>query len=165
MTLAGTTHNPFDKRMADSERLDAKGPVTTEAGTARLGYVIAIVVNVVLLVVVQNILGSDLAPFLTADFALVEPWITLSLTASILANVVYLRNVTPQVKAIGQIVINLIRVVVTYRILVVFPFDFTGYDFDWETVARVVLILAMVGSFIGAAAELPKLITPRTVRR
>jgi hypothetical protein len=127
----------------------------------RLGYSIAIAVNLVMLVITQNILEWGWLPFLTADFALVEPWISLSLTASVIVNVIYLFDDTPVVKAIGQVGVNLLSVFVTYQVLQVFPFDFSAYVFDWEIVARVVLILAMVGASIGAVAEIVKLVASK----
>jgi hypothetical protein len=41
----------------------------------------------------------------------------------------------------------------------VFPFDFSGYEFNWEITARIVLILAMVGSLAGLLAEVVKLVS------
>ena len=38
-----------------------------------------------------------------------------------------------------------------------FPFDFSAYEFGWETPTKWVLILAMVGVGIGMVAELVKL--------
>ena len=123
----------------------------------RFGYGVAVVVNVVMLFVTNNILEWGWLPFLTDDFAEVVPWISFSLLASIVANVVYMFDDDTVIKAGGQIAVNLISVVVTYQILRVFPFDFSNYDFNWGIVTRVVLILAMVGAGIGAIAEAVKL--------
>jgi hypothetical protein len=43
--------------------------------------------------------------------------------------------------------------------LTVFPFDFSAYQFDWEIVARFVLVLAIIGSSIGALVEAIKLVS------
>jgi hypothetical protein len=140
------------------------GTARSRTGPARVGYAIAIAVNVVMLVITQNILEWGWLPFLTADFALVEPWISLSLTASIVVNLIYIFDDAPWVKSIGQIGVNLLSVFVTWQILTVFPFDFSAYAFDWEVLARAVLILAIVGASIGALVELVKLVRPRTGR-
>ena len=55
----------------------------------RFSYVIAIVINVAMLVIVQNILEWGWPPFLTDEFAEVVPWISFSLIASIVVNVIY----------------------------------------------------------------------------
>jgi hypothetical protein len=49
--------------------------------------------------------------------------------------------------------------------LQVFPFDFSAYVFDWEVVARVVLVLAIIGASIGAVAEIAKLVKSTKERR
>jgi hypothetical protein len=96
---------------------------------------------------------------------LVEPWISLSLTASIIVNIIYLFDDSPMVKGIGQVGVNLFSAYVTYQILQVFPFDFSAYVFDWEVVARVVLVLAIIGASIGAVAEIAKLVKSTKERR
>ncbi len=131
----------------------------------RVGYGVAIVINVVMLVIVQNILAWGWLPFLTEEFSEVVPWISFSLGVSILVNVVYLFDDRRGVKATGQILTNLIAMVVTYRMLQVFPFDFSAYEFDWAIVARVVLILAIVGSALGAIAEIVKLASGASKRK
>lgn len=123
----------------------------------RLGYSIAIGMNVVILIIVQNILDWGWLPFLTEDFADLVPWISFSLVVSIVANSVYLFNDTRVVKSVGQIGINLVSIFVTYQVFTVFPFDFTAYSFDWGLLMRIVLIVAMVGAGIGVLAEIYKL--------
>ncbi|MGB7859821.1 MAG: hypothetical protein WBM90_04935 [Acidimicrobiia bacterium] len=119
----------------------------------RAGYGVAILVNLVILVIVQNVLDWGWPAFLTPEFADVVPWITFSLVASVLANTIYLVNRHPDVKSVGQIGLNLIGLFVTYGVWLVFPFDFSSYGFDWTRVTNAVLILAMVGSGAGVLAE------------
>jgi hypothetical protein len=133
----------------------------------KFGYGIAIAINVVMLIVVQNILEWGWLPFLTEEFANLVPWISFSLAASIVANSVYLFNDSRAVKSTGQIVVNLITIVVTYQVFTVFPFDFSGSSFDWSLVLRILLILGMVGAGIGTLTEVYKLTSgrPRPERR
>jgi len=125
----------------------------------RFGYVLSIVINVAMLVIVQNLLEWGWPAFLTAEFAEVVPWISLSLVASIVANIIYQIDDSQIVKSVGQIAVNLISVWVTYTVLRVFPFDFSAYQFDYEVVTRVVLILAIVGAGVGALVEAIKLVS------
>lgn len=125
----------------------------------RAGYVTSIAINLAMLVIVQNLLEWGWLPFLTTEFAEVVPWISFSLIASIVANIIYQIDDNQTVKSVGQIAVNLISVWVTYTVLTVFPFDFSGYQFDYEIVARVVLILAIVGAGIGALVEAIKLVS------
>jgi hypothetical protein len=133
----------------------------------RFGYGVAVVINVVMLIVAQYIYDWGWLPFLTVEFAEVVPWISLSLMTSVLANLGYQFNDAAPVKSTGQILVNLISIVVSYRIFQIFPFDFAGHDFNWATVVRIVLILAMVGAGIGALTEVVKLASsgPRKERR
>lgn len=123
----------------------------------RFGYAIAVVLNVAMLIVVQNVLDWGWLPFLTEDFADVIPWISLSLVVSIVVNLVYQLTDTTVVKSTGQILSNLISIVVTYQVLTVFPFDFSNYGFDWALVTRIVMVLAMVGAGLGVLTEVAKL--------
>jgi hypothetical protein len=161
MALASIRHRRFDGAMTERKESNVSTDARQRASVPRLGYSIAIAVNLVLLVITQNILEWGWAPFLTADFALVEPWISLSLTASIIVNIIYLFDDSP----IGQVGVNLFSAYVTYQILQVFPFDFSAYVFDWEVVARVVLVLAIIGASIGAVAEIAKLVKSTKERR
>jgi hypothetical protein len=131
----------------------------------RIGYAIAVVVNLVMLVIANNILDWGWLPFLTDGFAQVVPWISLGLVATIVANAVYQFNDTLAVKSTGQIGVNLISVFVTYQIWQVFPFDFSAYGFNWEAVVRVLLVLAMVGAGIGVFAEGAKLASGERAER
>lgn len=131
-------------------------PGLRRAGT-RFGYSIALAINAAGLIIVQNILDWGWLPFLTDEFADVVPWISFSLVVSIVLNVIYLFNDTVPVKSTGQILSNLISIFVTYRVLTVFPFDFSESSFDWALVTRILLILAMVGAGIGALTEVIKL--------
>jgi hypothetical protein len=135
-----------------------RSPEITQSAR-RAGYVISIAINVAMLIVVQNVLAWGWPPFLTGEFAQVVPWISLSLLASILVNVVYQFEDSRVVKSAGQLGVNLISIWVTYMMLTVFPFDFSAYQFDWEIVARFVLVLAIIGSSIGALVEAIKLVS------
>jgi len=131
----------------------------------KVGFVIAIAINLAMVVIVHNILDWGWLPFLTSDFADVLPWITFSLIATIVANAIYFLGLRPAAKSIWQIGLNLISLAVTYRIWQVFPFDFSGSDFDWTLVARAVLVLAMVSSAVGAIAEVSKLFKHHSPRK
>ena len=134
-----TTENPADARRSRA--------------SLRFGYVVAIAINVALLVIVNNALDWELVEFLTDDFAQLTGLISFSLVATIVANAGFMVADRPRIKAPTQAALNIIGVVVSVRILQVFPFDFSTYDFDWGIVARGVLILAIAGSAVGAIVE------------
>ncbi|MDH3308458.1 MAG: hypothetical protein OEO77_13185 [Acidimicrobiia bacterium] len=123
----------------------------------RVGFGIAIAVNIALLFVVNNLLRWGWVPFLTDDFERVLPLLNLSLTAAVVVNLAYISFSPPWFRSVGQIALNAISLAVTIRIYQVFPFDFAAYEFAWSSVARTILVIAMVGIVVGAIAEFGRL--------
>ena len=133
-------------------------------GTRRFGYVVAIAVNAAMLYIAQNILAWDVLPWLTAEWEEVLPIISFSLTVSILVNLIYVAYDAPWFKSLTQVIMAAIAMAATIRLLRVFPFDFSAYEFNWAFVARAVLVLALVGITIGLITEAVRFIRalPRT---
>ncbi len=140
--------------MLAEEKLSATKSLPTGK---RFGYLLAGVINAVLVYVVHNLLTWDVAPFLTDAFEKVVPIITISLVATAIFNVIYLFFDPAWFKSLTQIGLLGISIAATVRFYQVFPFDFSDYDFDWATLANVVMILAIVGAAIGIIAEFSKL--------
>ena len=132
--------------------------ITKPIPNRRPGYVIAIVVNAVLLWVANNLLAWEWPKFLTDDFAQVLPYINLSLAATMAANLIWLAFDPAWFRSLLQIGLNLIAILVSLRMYAVFPFDFSAYTGNWETVARILIVIAVVASAIGVVAETFKLI-------
>lgn len=123
----------------------------------RVGYAVAIAVNVVMLVIAVNLLDWGWFPWLTSAFDDVVPLIVFSLAVSIVLNAAWLFFDPPRFRSVGQIITNVVSVIVTVRLYQVFPFDFSPYDFNWGAVARIVMIVAAVGAAVGALADVAKL--------
>ncbi len=70
----------------------------------------------------------------------------------------------PRFKALGNVVTSAISLVVAVRTWQVFPFDFSSYAFDWTWVARLVIVLAAVGSGIAVFANLVAMFRPPSTR-
>ena len=132
-------------------------PKTRSSSGKRAGYAIAAVINGALVYVVHNLLAWDVAPFLTNDFEDVVPIITASLVATVVFNVIYLFYDPGWFKHLSQVGLLGISIAATAKMYRVFPFDFSAYEFDWATLARVAMIIAIVGASIGIVAELVKL--------
>ncbi len=137
----------------------------TKRAARRFGYSVAIVVNLIMLIVVRNVLDWGWVPFLTSEFSEVVPWISLSLIASIVVNVIYHFDDRPTVRSTGQILVNLIGIFVSYQLIQVFPFDFADYQFNWAMVVRIALILTMVGAGIGVLTEAVKVASDGHLRQ
>jgi hypothetical protein len=132
--------------------------VTARPVSTRFGYVVAIVVNAVMLVIVNNILEWGWAPFLTDDFAQIVWLLGLSFLGAIVVNAIYLGYDPSWFKSASQIVLNFISMAVAIRTFQVFPFDFSGYQFNWEPLARFVIVLTMVAVGISIVVETAKLV-------
>jgi hypothetical protein len=124
----------------------------------RFGYVLAAAINLAMLYVATHLLEWQWPPWLTARFDDVLPLLSVSLIVTAAFNVAWIAYDARWFKSTGTIVQSIISGAVTVRMLQVFPFDFSAYDFNWESVARAVLILALVGVSIGLVAESVKLI-------
>lgn len=124
--------------------------------TRAVGYIVAVVVNVAMVVVVQNLLTWGWPAFLTPDFDRVVGIITVSLVASIIFNLAYLGYDPDWFRHGGQVVTGAISLGVAVRMYRVFPFDFSQWRFDPTGVVRVSLVLAMVGIGIAVVVEFVK---------
>lgn len=124
----------------------------------RFGYLVAIVINAALFYAANNLLGWDVLPFLLDSFEEALPIINVSLTAAMVVNGAYLLYDSQWFKSLTQIGLAGISMAATVRLLQVFPFDFSAYDFAWEAIARAVLIIAIVGTGIAIVVETVRLV-------
>jgi hypothetical protein len=136
-------------------------PTSTKPGTPRtgrrFGYLLAAALNGGFLYMVNNVLDWDVAPFLTNSFEEATPTIRLVLWATIIVNLAYLFFDPKWFKSLTQIGLAGISIAATVRLYQVFPFDFSEYDFPWETLTRTILIIAIVGVGISIIVETVKL--------
>jgi hypothetical protein len=123
----------------------------------RAGYVIAVLVNTLLIYLINVWPGWDVLPFLTSGMTQVLPLINLSLVAGVAVNLVYLAHDARWLVAAGGLVINGIGLAAVVRMWQVFPFDFAAGS-AWQTVVRVLLLLAMAGSVIGIVVQIVTLL-------
>jgi hypothetical protein len=124
----------------------------TTAAARRGGYAVSVLVNAALLLAVNRWPGWEAVPFLTDRTHLVTGLVNLSIVVNLAANVVYLVRDPGWLKAFGDTVTTAVGLVAVLRIWEVFPFDFGDDSFDWALVARVVLVVAIVGCVIGVVA-------------
>jgi len=120
----------------------------------RFGYLVAVVVNLAILLAVNEWPGWDAVPFLTADTESLLGLVNASLWISVAVNVAYLAFDPRWFKALGDALTAAVSFVVTWAILVVFPFDFGTHAFDWAALTRIVLVVALVGSLVAVVVNL-----------
>ncbi|WP_432825513.1 hypothetical protein [Dactylosporangium sp. CA-092794] len=121
--------------------------------TRRFGYAIAVFINLVILYVLNVRPEWQAAPFLTDATPRVLVLVNLSLLAGIIANAIYIAADGPWVKTLGDLTTTTIGLAVLIRIWQVFPFDFTAWTFDWALAARIVLVVALIGTGIALFAQ------------
>ena len=127
-----------------------------EAGR-RFGYGVAIAINLLLIWFVGNLMEWELVAFLTQEFADLVPLIQFSLWVTVAANVVYMMNDRSFSTRAARLVVDIVNLYVTFRIFDVFPFDFSAHTFNWDFVFRAVLVIALIGTAIGAIVHLGQL--------
>ena len=128
------------------------------SATRRFGYLVAALVNTVLLYLVNVRPGWQALPFLTEDTVLVLGMVNASIIVGLAANLVYLLEDAPWVRALGDLVTTGVGLAALARIWTVYPFDFDAgampWDLPWDLLTRTVLVVAIVGSAIGLLVAL-----------
>lgn len=142
--------------------MDAVTPAVSQrqpSTTRRLGYTIAILVNGTILFVAHNLLAWGVPTWLTEGFGDVLPILTTSLLATILVNTVFLVYDEPWFATACELVtlgLAMAVAVTTYR---VFPFDFSTYAWDWDSIVRWVIVLTIAAMSIALVVNAVKLVT------
>lgn len=131
---------------------------THPTAAQRFGYGLAVVLNGIMLWVAHQLLDWGWPGFLTRDYEALLPWVTVSFVASMVANAAFLVHDRGWFRALADLVTSAIGLAVALKTWAVFPFDFEDYDRDWTGLARVVLVVAIVGTVIGVIVNTVKLI-------
>lgn len=126
----------------------------------RVGYVLAIAVNGLMVWISHRLLDWGWPGFLTEAYDDVLWLITVSLLASMAANAAFLLYDRGRFRPFADLVVAAIGFLLMIRIWVVFPFDFSGYARDWSWLVRMVAVIAIGGTAIGVIVNLVKLILP-----
>ena len=124
---------------------------------SRSGSIGSAIVNALLLYGINVWPGWRVLPFLTADMPRALDLINASLIAGIIVNLVCAVIRARALLALGNLVVMGVGVAAMMRLWEVFPFDFGASWSGWPVVVRVLLVLGIVGSVIGAIVELVNL--------
>ena len=119
----------------------------------RVGYALAILVNVVLLLLVNVWPTWRVFPFLTEDMLDVLGLVNLGLIAGAIVNLFNLVFDLRWMRTAGDLITSVIAVITLVRFWDVFPFAFPDSGFDWELLTRVVLGVAIGGTVIAVIVQ------------
>lgn len=125
------------------------------AASRRFGYLVAAVLNALLLYLVNRRPGWEAVPFLTSDTTQVIGLVNASITAGLVANLVYVLWDPVWLRALGDLVTTSIGVLSMVRIWQVWPIDLSG---SWEVLARVLVGIGIVGGMIGILASVVRFV-------
>lgn len=108
----------------------------------------AVAVNALLLYLLNRSPGWQAVPFLTDAMSRAIGVVNLSITAGLVANLVYLVWDPAWLKALGDLTTTCAGLLAMLRIWQVWPFDFPA-ESPWNVLAHVALGLGLVGGVIG----------------
>lgn len=127
-------------------------------GSRKVGYAFAVIVNAVLIWVFNNLLSWHI-PFLENSFTAVLWLFNLSFLASIICNLLLLIHDPKWFHGFVRLISNSISFIVLLSLYFIYPFDFSVYQgADWNTLAKILIILSTVGTGIGIIVEFLMLI-------
>lgn len=127
-----------------------KKEVPKEKKNKKIGYLVAIIVSVFLIYVINNLLNWHI-PFLTNNFIVCLPLFTISLSANIMANAVFIIYEEKWFKKIAEIILNVISIILLYTFYKIFPLSFNLVIY--ERLARGFILFITVVLFIAIAVE------------
>lgn len=130
----------------------------TKPVSRKAGYFVAIAVNAALIFIFNNLLSWGV-PFVTDSISVCLWTINLSLAATLVANGVFLAFDPAWFRHLVQLLLSVIAFAALMTVYVIFPFNFDGVN--WEPLARLILVVAMVGTAIGFVVDLVKIVMRR----
>lgn len=133
------------------------------AVSSRVGYLVAVAVNLVMWYLINIQPGWEAVPFLTQDTTLVLPFVNASIIAGIVVNLIYVVRDPAWLRGLGDILTTALGLVAMVRIWQVFPVDFADGSL-WRLLARWVVAVGILGSAIGILAGFTKLVRGLTDR-
>ena len=126
----------------------AAAPRTPGVAARRFGYVVAVVVNLVVLYAANVWPGWEKVPFLTAGMSQVMGLVNASILVSVVVNLAYLVRDPKWLTSLGSVATSAVGLAAMVRMRRVFPFDFGDSSFDWDLVVRILLVLGIIGAGI-----------------
>lgn len=119
------------------------------------GFIASIIINLIFLYIVNNILSWNLS-FIAPSFQDVLWIFNLSISANIIANIIFIAYHPGWFRSIIQIILNILGFMVCYYLFTIFPFIFS--QAAYTIVLQMLLLLGMAGAVIACLVEIARLI-------
>lgn len=126
-----------------------------EKETKTSEFIVAIIANLIFLYIVNNLLSWNLS-FIAPSFQDVMWIFNISISATIIGNIIFLIYHPTWFRSIIRIILNILGFLVVYYLYTVFPFVFTNYLVTFSV--KFALIVGMVAMVIATIVEMVKLI-------
>jgi len=131
---------------------------TAPVGAERLGYAIAVLVDVAGLVVLHLWPGWEQVPVLTEDTPSVLGIVDVTLVIGIVVGLVQVARGPGRTATAGSMVTTAVGIVAMVRVVHVFPFDLSD---GWTVLVRALLVFGIAGAAVGLLASAVSLVRDR----
>lgn len=129
--------------------------LSKEKDARKSEFIGAIIVNLIMLYIVNNVLSWNLG-FIAPSFQDVVWIFNISICSTIVANVIFLAYHPGWFRSIIQIILNILGFLVCYYLYIIFPFIFS--QAAYTIVLKILIILGMVALVIASLVEVARLI-------
>jgi hypothetical protein len=143
------------KTATQQTRRTAKRP---PQGARRAGYVLAALVNLVLIWLLNVAPGWEWLTILTGEFASLVGLITASLVVGAVIDLAYVVADPPWMKRLGDAITAVFACVILARTWSIFPFDLDDWWSGWETLLRIGIGFLTVVTAIAVVVNLVLLV-------
>ncbi len=147
----------MDKNSEFEQKAEAWGKkIEKEWSSGKKGknaeYVANIIVNLILIAIWYRL--PEWMSFVKDSFTAVLPLFYISFSLTIIANIFFLFCKRINIVSFVKAALNAVSIVVMISLYYIYPFDFSNYAGYWDTVVRVIIIVAIFGTAIGTIVEL-----------
>ena len=128
---------------ADFTQKEEKLPETVQR-SSRAGFIITILVNIGVYIVVNRLAGWNIS-FLLDSWKDVVPFINISIYVTVIANILFLFYSDFWFYNLAHVGLNGLAIFVMYKVVRIFPFDFTAIGHEWINTGLVIVIIVGIG--------------------
>lgn len=148
-----------EQNMPSEEEVGKKIEEKIKKNVPKYAEGIAGTIAVAVFIILLNVFYDNVR-LLNDDFTKVLPIINFSLAVSLLINASTIFIHSTVYKRITTLIGNLIFFVVAYQVWIVFPFDtsYINLDFNWDGLIRLVMAITIIAVLVASIVDIVRLI-------